>query len=580
MAAAAIDQHTDAAEEETVHVLHRHGGPVRVLDGSVSAADRLAAESDFAEALQESGCIVGLDMEWAPDRCKQHDHEVALVQLAVGSVVWLVRTCQISLPEFVRSIFLDPRVVKVVVDFDGADRAKLARSFGIRIEGDPAAVGFLDISSMAADCGATGRGLKRLALRCGHHVKKEKSVSTSNWEARVLSEAQRQYAADDAFFSLLVAGDLMGEHRAHAAPADPVHAELRQRARQAWAQAEARVRGARRSEDCSERDGALEALSEALHGIVSGAARETGLAKVPLDEVLRRARLRPELRGLASRHGIVLGKAFFQEQKGFFAVSSSKSGGQPRIEACGAAERVPPTEAELALPWEKDPAGALQLWEAAERERASSGKGCHGDGGPSIAQLRRRLAQVGRSLEARGSHAATKSVTELLNGKLLREQGQGSAAPSRGVGPKKRVSGSGLETVAATAGPINDVGPMTPAIGCGPDDVAPTAGPSRCVGPEKPVGGSRAETVATAVGTDAGAHGLSTAGVDGVGGLPNGWAGATPQAAASGSLGEGGPEGAVVRRGAAGPRKGRRRYRPLAFPEPAAAQGFLESASA
>lgn len=532
MAAATIDKRIYAAEEEALHVLHRHDGPVRVLDRSVSKTERLAAGTEFAKLLRESGRVIGLDMEWVPDRCKQHDHKVALVQLAVGRVVWLVRTCQISLPEFVRSILLDPSVVKVVVDFDSADRAKLASSFGIRIEGDPAAAGFLDISSMAVDCGATGKGLKRLALRYGHHMKKEKKMSISNWEASTLSEAQKQYAADDAFFSLLVGGDLLGEdcaRNAEAVLADPTHAGLRQRARQAWAEAEACVRGARRSEDCSARDAAHEALAEELHGIVSEAARETGSAKVPLDEVLRRARLSPSLSEQASRHGITLGKAFFQEQRGAFTVSADKNGGQPKIAACSAAERMPPTEAELALPWENDPEGSLRLWEAAERGRAGAAEGCYGEEGPSVAQLRKRLARVGQALEARGNHAATKVVTELVQGNLLREQGRGCAPPSGGGGLKKPVSGGGLEKRAAT------------------------------------------------VGTDAGVHAHPADCVVFVGQLPKDWTDTMLQAAASASLDEGVLVGAVV---PPGKKRVNRGFGLLIFKEPGSAQGFLESAGA
>jgi len=508
--------------------VHRHAGPVRVLDGDTSRAELRGAAAEFAAALRECGSILGLDMEWVPDRCKQHNHKVALVQLAVGDVVWLVRTCRVGLPDFVRRAFLDPGVIKVVVGFDGSDRAKLVDSFALRVEGDPAKAGFLDIGPMAEECRATGVGLKRLAQRYGHQMRKDKRVSVSNWAASALSDAQRQYAADDAFFSLLVAGALLGEEATATRAQGATQSELRERARRAWALAEARVRAALRAEDCSAHDEAAEVLAEGFHELVAEAARERGEAAVPLDEVLRRARAGgaapglPSLLDRARRGGISLGKAFFLEQADLFAVTARK--GVPQVRARAAAERAPPTEEELALPWAADPHGALSQWMAAEREK--TGVEGYGAEGPSASQLQARLGRVGRVFERRGDHQDAAGVSMLVKANAVQRSCKNGTPPTA-------------------------------------DSMAPSAHPGK-----RP-----------SQGRTGGAHAPAGAAARTVfvGRLPPDWTEVALLAAATASIGEGVLEEAQVPACPKG-RRANRGWGLLVFRDPAAADAFLDAA--
>jgi len=168
-------------------------------------------------------------------------------------------------------------------------------------------------------------------------------------------------------------------------------------------------------------------------------------------------------------------------------------------------------------------------------------------------QLRKRLARVGRALEVRGNHAATKAVTGLVQGHLLREQGQGCAPPSSGGGPEKAVSGSGPEKLATTA--QTDAG-----VHARPAPKDWTA--SNWL----PEDWNAAIRMPNAVF---------------VGRLPKDWTAAVLQAAAVVSLGEGVLEGALLRHIPARPGKGRGRYVGLlTFKVPEAALGFLESVGA
>ena len=141
-------------------------------------------------------------------RRKNSDNPVALLQLAVGGSVWLIRTSEISLPAELREILLDGSVTKLVVSFDSADRKKLSSSFGLKD-----CQGILDIQELAKRQGlpVLGFGLKKLAKHCGWRIEKDHSVSVSNWASKQLTERQLQYARDDAFFTLLVALSLLHE---------------------------------------------------------------------------------------------------------------------------------------------------------------------------------------------------------------------------------------------------------------------------------------------------------------------------------------------------------------------------------
>ena len=308
----------------------------------------------FQSALESSERLVGLDMEWKPDRCTQRSNDVALIQLALGGSVWLVRTCEIDLPDFVRQLLMDSSVVKVVAGFDSSDRDKLQRSFGIEVPTNPEQAGFVDISLLARECGFAGSGVKKLCDRYGLPIEKNQKVSCSNWAAARLTEDQLQYACDDAFFTLLLGGRLLQEEKVSTS-------RLRARARAACDLVLPVASLSVGTKDMAERHAEVRAFLEELHGAISRACAAQGVLKIPVAKVGQlRDKVGMPFAQRASLLLVPLGVRFLKEQCQLFGISSFSK--QDFIWARSAAERAPFTDEEKSLEWASSPEQSLQTW--------------------------------------------------------------------------------------------------------------------------------------------------------------------------------------------------------------------------
>jgi hypothetical protein len=70
--------------------------------------------------------------------------------------------------------------------------------------GGVATAGFIDLGVLAWAHAIPAVGLKTLTAFFGHTLKKSKSISTSNWEARSLRGDQIYYAAQDAYAAVWI----------------------------------------------------------------------------------------------------------------------------------------------------------------------------------------------------------------------------------------------------------------------------------------------------------------------------------------------------------------------------------------
>lgn len=373
--------------------MHKHKGPRYVLDVSTWKQCRGTWPHEFQAKLHACGNVLGLDMEWAPDRCPQHNHKVALMQLAVGDTVWLIRTCQIGLPQVVEDMLRNGSVIKVVAGFDSCDRDKLATSFGIKLDSDLEMHGYLDISKLAQECGFNGCGLKKLAERYHYYIEKSRKMSTSNWESSKLSDDQQQYAADDAYFSLLVATALL-EDRATKKGLSEFH----RRAMGCLTGITHELQMALHIEDCSDRQATHRAFWENLSGAVYAACETLEQPMLPHSQVMN---LQDDsgtpFHMVAATLGVSLASRSLQEQFIYFAVSKRKD--QVMVRARTTAERSPPSQEEIELPWVSDGKEAFKKWMALQVA-----------GNLSEAQLKGRLRLLARWFEAHGDSTSGGSV--------------------------------------------------------------------------------------------------------------------------------------------------------------------------
>mmetsp|Transcript_97900 Transcript_97900/g.227007 ORF Transcript_97900/g.227007 Transcript_97900/m.227007 type:complete len:584 (-) Transcript_97900:47-1798(-) len=143
---------------------------------------------------------MGWDLEWQPDRTKESDNPIALMQFADESTALLLRTHRTRnwLPTAVLKALLSDSCTKVGVGWDGPDKLKMQSTFNFLPQG------IYDLSEVAKKKGLGEQGLKTLTEHFGLKMRKDPRVARSNWASPFLTQEQVYYAAEDAYFSYLL----------------------------------------------------------------------------------------------------------------------------------------------------------------------------------------------------------------------------------------------------------------------------------------------------------------------------------------------------------------------------------------
>jgi len=156
------------------------------------------------EAAMKDAIVFGIDFEW---KGKGPIALVSAVTQAEPPSVLLVRVHTAEdeprkLPDFLEKHFRSKDVTKVIggsVVSGKNDPRKLEETFGLKYAD---LFGFVGLANMAKEKGFKKTSLVAIAEHFGWTLKKDREQTTSDWEADELSEAQIQYAADDAWFTL------------------------------------------------------------------------------------------------------------------------------------------------------------------------------------------------------------------------------------------------------------------------------------------------------------------------------------------------------------------------------------------
>jgi len=135
--------------------------------------------------------ILGFDTETKPSFRKGIKHRVSLIQLANDKKAWLFRINKTGIPRELSGLLSDENIIKAgVAIHDDLRFLRNIRKF------EPA--GFIDLQTYVKDFGIRSSGLKKLAaIVLGIRISKRQQVS--DWESGQLSEAQKVYAATDAW---------------------------------------------------------------------------------------------------------------------------------------------------------------------------------------------------------------------------------------------------------------------------------------------------------------------------------------------------------------------------------------------
>lgn len=167
--------------------------PLRWFDGEIVVVDSYDKLESAIKILSKAK-IIGFDTETKPAFKKGVFNKVALLQLSIKDKAFLFRLNRIGLPKEVCKILANPKIIKTGVaindDIKGLNKIQPFN-----------AKGFVELQDNAKTLGITDFSLKKLAaITCGFRISKGQQLS--NWEADELSEAQKIYAATDAWAAL------------------------------------------------------------------------------------------------------------------------------------------------------------------------------------------------------------------------------------------------------------------------------------------------------------------------------------------------------------------------------------------
>jgi ribonuclease D len=164
--------------------------PHQKFSGEIFYIDSVAGIDSILSEL-EGEPVLGFDTETRPSFKKGQSNQVALLQLSTSNQAFLFRLNKTGLTSQLVDILINPKIIKAGV----AIRDDLA---GLKKLTPFTAEGFIDLQDYVKQFGIEDNGLKKLAANIlGFQISKRQQ--TSNWEQDMLTEAQSEYAATDAW---------------------------------------------------------------------------------------------------------------------------------------------------------------------------------------------------------------------------------------------------------------------------------------------------------------------------------------------------------------------------------------------
>lgn len=135
--------------------------------------------------------ILGFDTETRPTFRKGRMNQVSLLQVATRDTCFLFRLNMIGIPNSLKRLLEDKSITKVGLSLhDDFHMLNLRKKFS------PGT--FIELQKEVKDIGIKDLSLQKIYANL-FEQKISKNQQLSNWEAETLSEAQRRYAATDAW---------------------------------------------------------------------------------------------------------------------------------------------------------------------------------------------------------------------------------------------------------------------------------------------------------------------------------------------------------------------------------------------
>jgi len=174
--------------------------PKETFSGKIEVIDDINKVPDAVNYLLTKQ-ILGFDTETKPSFKRGRLHKVALLQLSSEDTCFLFRLNRIGYPDLLDEIICNPDIKKIGLSLKDDFAA-------IRRRSDKKPQNFVELQSFVDDYGIEENSLQKIyAILFGKRIAKSQRVS--NWEADELSEAQKSYAALDAWACLRIYNHLI-----------------------------------------------------------------------------------------------------------------------------------------------------------------------------------------------------------------------------------------------------------------------------------------------------------------------------------------------------------------------------------
>lgn len=169
--------------------------PRALFDGRIEVVQS-EAEAERAVEILEKATIIGLDTETKPVFNGRRQNKVALLQVSTHDVCFLFRLNMIGLPECITRLLSNESILKIGLSLqDDFRQLRQVRSFS------PG--GYVELQDFVKGFGIQDLSLQKLyANILGGRISKGQQLT--NWEADVLTDAQKGYAATDAWACILL----------------------------------------------------------------------------------------------------------------------------------------------------------------------------------------------------------------------------------------------------------------------------------------------------------------------------------------------------------------------------------------
>lgn len=189
-----MTQYTHSITKEEISLLDIEEFPGRIIViDTPKDADKAVEYLSHFEA-------VGFDTETRPSFKKGTRYKISLMQISTDEACFLFRLNRIDIPQSLEDFLVNEKILKIGLS--------LRDDFGaIRKRTDIKPANFLDLQNYVGQFGIEDASLQKIyAILFDKKISKGQRLS--NWEADVLTEQQKKYAALDAWACLKIYNQL------------------------------------------------------------------------------------------------------------------------------------------------------------------------------------------------------------------------------------------------------------------------------------------------------------------------------------------------------------------------------------